>query len=256
MDAPSTLPPAESASVEPSSLFERLTNIITSPGDAYEEIKDTPVNHSNWLVPLLLVCVAGIFYVSMAFSQAGVLRGIEESREAAMQKQIAAHKITQAQADQADAMAAKFMTPTLLKIFGGGGASLASVGCLFYMAFGLWLGLKLFAETPVGYLKLTEVCGLALVIDVIQKIIRAWLVCWKENLLVTVSPTLFLQNADVHSKRDVLLSLIDPIDIWWLAVISLGVSKVARISYATAAAITFTVWFGLRILAALLTPAQ
>ena len=248
-------PPAESASAEPSSLLDRLTNVITSPGEVFDEVKSKPVDLQNWLVPLLLVCLAGIFYVTMAFSQPGILRGVEENQDKAMQKQVAAGKMTQAQADQASAMAAKFMNPTVLKIFGSGGATLASTAGLFFMAFGIWVGLKLCGAAPVSYMKLIEVCGLALVIDVIQKIIRTSLVAWKENMLVTVSPTLFVQNPDMHNKRDIFLSFADPIDIWWLAVLSLGVSKVARVSYATAALITFGLWFGFRVIATLLTPA-
>ncbi len=48
--------------------------------------------------------------------------------------------------------------------------------------------------------------------------------------------------------------MIDVVDFWWLAVLSLGLSKVASIRYRTAAFITLGIWFGFRIVAALLTP--
>jgi hypothetical protein len=250
MDAePNPPPPPES-----SSLTDRLANVIAAPREVFEEIKSAPVRASNWLVPLILACIVTAVYVNIAFSQPAVLRSMQEQREHAMQKKVAAGKLTQAQADQAAAITEKYMTPTILKIFGGGAAILASVAGLFLMGVAIWLGLKWCAGATLDYMKVVEVCGLGLVIDVPQKILRILLVLWKENLLATASPTLFLDNPSTTSKADVFLSMIDVVDIWWLAVLSLGVSKIASIRYRTAAFITFGVWYGFRIVAALLTP--
>jgi hypothetical protein len=252
--APIPPPPPEGALSEPSSLTDRLTNVIAAPGEVFEEIKNAPVRASNWLVPLVLACIATAVYLCIAFSQPAVLQSMQEQRIHAMQKKVAAGKITQAQADQYGAMTEKFLTPTMLKIFGGGAAILAMVAGLFLMGLAIWLALKCCTPGTLGYMKVIEICGLALVIDVPQKILRILLVSWKENLLATASPTLFLANPSTTNKADVFLSMIDVVDFWWLAVLSLGVSKVASIRYRTAAFITFGVWFGFRIVAALLTP--
>jgi hypothetical protein len=171
-----------------------------------------------------------------------------------MQKQVAAGKLTQAQADQAIAMTARFMTPTMLKIFGAAGAILASVSGLFGMGAVIWLALKNCARVTLAYMKVVEVCGLALVIDVLQKILRGWLVVWKENLLSTASPALFLANPDAGNKLHVFLSIIDIVDFWWLAILSLGIAKVAGVRPRTATFIIFGIWFGFRIVLLLLTP--
>jgi hypothetical protein len=105
-------------------------------------------------------------------------------------------------------------------------------------------------------MKVAEVCGLALVIDVPQKLLRSFLVMWKENLLATASPALFLANPSATNRTHLFLSMIDLVDFWWLAVLSLGLSKVAGIRYRTAAFVAFGVWFGFRIILALLTPSQ
>ncbi len=257
MDAPSIPPPpSESAPSEPSSLTDRLTNVIAAPGEVFEEIKNTPVRTSNWLVPMLLSCIVTALYIGVAFSQPAILRGMQDQRQQAMQKQVSAGKMTQAQADQASAMTEKFMTPTIMTIFGGGAAVLAAVCGLFLMAVGAWLALKWCAGATLDYMKVVEVCGLALVIDVPQKILRMLLVLWKENLLATASPTLFLANPSTTHRPDVLLSMFDVVDFWWLGVLSLGLCKVASISYRTAAFIVFGIWFGFRIVAAFLTPSQ
>jgi hypothetical protein len=91
-------------------------------------------------------------------------------------------------------------------------------------------------------------------IDVPQKIFRIMLVAWKGNLLATASPTLFLANPSTGKRADVFLSMFDVVDIWWLGVLSLGVSKVAGIRYPTAALIVFGIWFGFRLVGVLVTP--
>jgi hypothetical protein len=254
--APIPPPPPEDAPSEPSSVTDSLTNIIISPGEVFEEIKPAPVRASNWVVPLILSCIATVVYICIAFSQPGILRAMQEQRQYAMQKKVAAGKLTQAQADQATAVTERFVTPTILKIFGAGAAILGSVGGLFLMALGIWLALKRGVGTRLDYMKVVEICGLALVIDVLQKILRTWLVMWKENFLATASPTLFLANPSTTNRADVFLSMIDVVDFWWLAVLSLGVSKVASIRYRTAAFITLGLWYGFRIVIALLTPSQ
>jgi hypothetical protein len=251
MDSTSTTPDAPPS--EPSSLTDRLTNVIASPGEVFSEVKNSPVRASNWLVPLLLACIGTTIYIFMAFSQPAVLQGMAEQRQAAMQKKVASGGITQAQADQATAMTEKFLTPTMLKFFGAGAAVIGMIGGLFLMALVLWFGLKLCRGVGINYMKVVEIYGLSLVIDVPQKLLRILLVSWKGNLLATASPTLFMANPNAANKSDVFLSMIDVVDIWWLAVLSLGLSKAASVSYRTAALITFVVWYGFRIILTLLT---
>ncbi|HWD19676.1 MAG TPA: YIP1 family protein [Verrucomicrobiae bacterium] len=247
-------PSPDNPPAEPSSLLDRLTNVIVSPNEVFEEVKAAPVRTSNWLVPLVLVLLAGVLFGVIAFSQPGVLRSAAEQRERSMAKQVAAGKITQAQADQASTMMEKFFTPAVQKVLGIGFVNCASIFCLFVLSFGTWLGLRVCWKNPVTYMKIVEVSGLALVIDVPQKIVRTWLVSWKENMLVTVSPTLFLPNPDLTNKAHLFLSMIDLIDFWWLAILTLGISKVASVSFGKAAVLTCGIWFGLRIVATLLTP--
>jgi hypothetical protein len=178
---------------------------------------------------------------------------MKEARANAMQKKVAAGKLTQAQADQMSAATENFLTPGVMAVFAAGGAVCVSVAGLFALGLALWGGVKLASEVKVPYMKMIEVCGLASMIDVAQKIIRTPLVLWKQNLLATVSPTLFLDHPDMTKRGDMFLSMVDAVDIWWLVVLSVGVSKVASISYGRAALLTFGVWYGFRVIAALMT---
>ncbi len=257
MDAEAFPPtPPDGALTEPSSLTDRLANIITAPGEVFEEIKRAPVRASNWLAPLILACIASACYICVAFSQPVILRGLQEQRDKAIQKQVAAGKLTQAQADQAADFYERFITPATIKMLSAGGAALSSVSGLFLMALAIWLALKCCSGATLTYMKAVEVCGLALVLDVPQKILRSFLVLWKQNLLATASPTLFLANPSAVNKVHLFLSLLDLGDLWWLAVLSLGVSKAGSIRYRNAACMTFGLWYGFRIALILLTPSQ
>jgi len=249
-------PPPEGAPSEPSSLTDRLINVIAAPGEVFAETKNAPVRASNWLVPLILACIALAVYFSIALSQPAIMRGMQEQRDNAMHKQVTAGKMTQAQADQAAAAVEQFMTPTVSKIIYSAVAVMAAAAGLFLMALAIWLALKCFTAARLDYMKVLEICGLAYVIAVPQLILRSFLVLWKDNLLATASPTLFLANPSMTNKTHVFLSILDLGDIWWLAVLSLGVSKVASIGYRTAAFITFAIWFGFRIALTLLTTSQ
>jgi hypothetical protein len=63
-----------------------------------------------------------------------------------------------------------------------------------------------------------------------------------------------MANPSNTHRMDVFLSMFDVLDFWWLIVLSIGVSKVGRIPFRTAACITFGIRFVFRMIAVLLTP--
>jgi hypothetical protein len=255
MDAAPTLPPPpEGPPSEPSSLTDRLAGVITSPGEVFEEIKNVRVRASNWLVPLILVCIVTAVYMCVAVSQPPVLRDMREQGHRALEKKVAAGKVTQQQADQYEAMQDKFMTPGVIKVFWSVFAVILSLSMFFIMVTAIWLALKWFTSGRLGYMKMAEIYGLALVIYVPQEILRIWLVLWKQNLLATASPTLFMANPSPSNRMDNFLSFFDVVDFWWLAVLALGLSKVASVSYRTAAFVVFGVWLTFRMVTMLLAP--
>src|SRR5581483_1646362 len=183
MDAASNPPvspaPENTTPPEPAPLLDRLTNVITAPGEAFEDVKNRPVAAWNWCLPLLLSCLGAILYCVMAFSQPGVMNPIRDAQDQALEKQVAAGKLSQDKAD-----AAVDVMQRVTKILAPMAAVFACCAGLFLMALAVWLLLKL-ADANLAYMKVVEVCGLALIIDVPQKIVPTWLVTWKENMLVT-----------------------------------------------------------------------
>jgi hypothetical protein len=253
MEAPPS-PPLEAQPAEPYSLPAKLIDVYAAPAEVFESVRTSPVRAANWIVPLLLVGAMAAIYVLIAFSQPGVLQSIREAQDKAFEKKIAAGQMTRDQAEKAQKMMQQIVTPALTKVFAIGGALVTSVFALFMLSFALWLALHAVHKSTVDYMKIVEVCALAGMIDVLQKAVRAVLVVWKGSLLATVSPTLFMDHPDMNHRATVWLTFIDPIDFWWLGVLSLGVSKVASISYVKAAVWTFGLWYAFRFAAAFMTP--
>jgi len=70
------------------SLFSRLLNVFSGPGEAFEDIRNKPVVTANWLVPALLIMFTGWFASLLIFSQEPIKHQMKEMREKAIQKQM------------------------------------------------------------------------------------------------------------------------------------------------------------------------
>ena len=132
-----TVPPIPAAEPKlPSTgLWSRLMNVFAAPGEVFEEVKSSAPATGNWLVPVLILIVAGMISSLVIFSQPDIVQQIHEQQQKAFDRQISAGKMTQAQADQATAMADKFSGPTMLTIFGCVGAVTTGFASLFWTAF-------------------------------------------------------------------------------------------------------------------------
>ncbi|MDA7667711.1 hypothetical protein N8611_01760 [bacterium] len=83
----------------PSSLMERLSNVIVSPGEVFQGLKGVPVNSLNWAVPMVISILAGIFFSLMVFTQVGMVEKVRQIQETALVKQVEAGKMTSGQAE-------------------------------------------------------------------------------------------------------------------------------------------------------------
>src|SRR5208283_1765569 len=102
------IPPSPALPAPASSLAARLTNVFVSPGDVFEEVKVSTPEVNNWLIPILIFSVVGILSTFVIFSQPMVIQEIHDQQAKVFDQQVKAGKMTQAQADQALAMAEKF----------------------------------------------------------------------------------------------------------------------------------------------------
>jgi hypothetical protein len=250
------MPPAELEPSQKYSLAGMLIDVCAAPGDVFDYLKMVPTRTMTWLVPLVLVSVMTVFYVVVAYSQPGVLAAARDAQEKAFDKKVAAGQMTRDQADKIEKISSQYMTPSILRAAGAVGGVLATFAAFFLTALILWLAARIVHNSTVAYMKIAEVVALAGIISVLNIAVKCVLVIWKGSLMATLSPVLFLDDASATHRPGAWLSLLDPVEIWWLAVLSLGFSKVAPISYAKAALWVFGVWYAFRAGLMLLTPSS
>jgi len=250
MDSPPTLlapaqPPA-------SSLSNRLLNVFAAPGDVFDELKTTQSCVANWLVPVCLGCLMGIIYALVVFSQDNIIHSMQEMQEQSIrsrfQKQVEAGKMSQEQVDQAVEMARRFSGPTMMKIFGSVGAVFFNFGMLHFVGLLVWLlGTKVF-NGQFGYMKAVEAAGLAGVIHVLGGVIGMLLALVMGNIAMTPGPVLLVREFNPADKVHVLLSQMNLVMLWYVAVVALALAKLSGASFGRSAAWLFTIWAAIVLL--------
>jgi hypothetical protein len=223
-------------------LWSRLLNIFAAPGEVFEEVKAGKPSVANWLVPVLLLAVAGMFSSLVIFSQPEIVQTIHEQQQKAFDKQVAAGKLTQVQADQAATMAEKFSGPTMMKVYGCMGAAVGSFLSLFWWAFLLWLIARLFLKVPLDYMKVLEIAGLAAMIAVLAAVVKTLLVVVTGNLYAAPSLVLLVKHFEPRNPVHNLLALFNVMTFWLLAVRSIGLAKLTGAKVVKTAVAVFGIW--------------
>jgi Yip1 domain len=224
------------------SLTARLFNVFADPGEVFEEVKNGKPSAANWMVPALVFALAGVISVVVIFSQSAIVQQIHDQQAAAMDQQVKAGKLTQAQADQALAMMDKFTGPGMLKIFGSVASVFVSFIRLFWWAFILWLMALLVLKNKIPFLKMAEVAGLATMIIVLGAVITTLLTVITAKLGITLSPALAISNYDTKNKLHLLLAALNVFNLWLIAVSACGLSRLAGVSFGKSLLIVAIYW--------------
>ncbi len=234
--------PADQPVALRTSLAARLTNIFVAPGEVFAEVKESPATPVNWVAPMIISMIAGIVYVMVVFSQPAIIQSMKEAREKQLQKQVAAGKMTQAQADTATEATEKFMTPMVVKAFGIIGSIFATGVGLFFSGLIAWLIGRFGLKGQIGYMRAVEVVGLSMMISVLGIVISMLLAVIYGNPAMKLSPMLLLNHFDDHNRVHVLLAALDVTTLWYLAVLSVGLGQVSGRGFARAAAWIYGLW--------------
>jgi hypothetical protein len=224
------------------SLAARLLNIFAVPSDVFSEVKTAPNSTSNWLVPAILSAVVGALAAIIILSQPAIQQQLRETQAKAMEAQVKAGKITQEQADQFAAVAEKFMGPTMLKLFGTGGAVVFSFVHVLWWAFMLWLMSRWPLRVQIPFPKALEVAGLGMMINILGAIVGMLLIVNLGRMGATPSLALVVNDFDATRKSHLFLGAANIFYVWLMGVMSVGLSKLAGVPFLRAAWVVFTYW--------------
>ena len=223
------------------SLGARLFNVLATPGDVFEYIRGTPVSTANWLTPALILIVMSWVGVWLVFSQDSIQQQLREITDQAVEKQIAKAHMSDQQAEQARAAAAKFGSIGS-KIGAFVAPVFAGLAIPFWWGLILWLVGTLVLRGKFSYMKGVELAGLAGMVSVLDAIVRTLLILIMGNLFASPSLALFVKQFDPQNPVHGLLAAVNIMSFWVLLVRAIGLAKLSGVGLAKAAAWVFGIW--------------
>lgn len=227
------------------SIWTRMFNMLAAPGEVFDELRQSPPRTVNWLLPLVLNCLAGLIFIVVAFSQPAVVDDIIEQQGKAFDKAVEQGKMTEADADKArqGVEQARPIIRTMGTVFGSLGMVVVNVLMVFVGALIMWpIGAKALGA-PHGYLKYVELVALTGVINVLGTLVTMFLAVMKGTMSVSASPVVLMGDLSPQSPLFAALSMLNVFFLWGTALTALGLAKYSGRSFAQAAAWCFGLYF-------------
>ncbi|HEX2787291.1 MAG TPA: YIP1 family protein [Ignavibacteria bacterium] len=242
--------------VEPLSKFEAISGVITAPSDTFETIAVTPKTN-YWIMPTLLFMVAALIGAFLFLNDTELVTKTMDKRKADIQKgldeKVKAGDLTQEQADQQMAVTEPFLDPNgwFVKVTGYGANIISPFFLLFFMSVLILIIMKIM-RSPISFYNILNVVGLSLTIFAISSVVTS-IISVLMGDLQTLGPGLILSEESVGAKAYAVLSGIDVFSIWAIAVMSIGLSKLGKVSLTSVAVTLYGVWLLLTVVRGLLT---
>jgi hypothetical protein len=242
-ETPNQATPAEP--VRPMSFSDKLVGVFTSPSALYDNVRQTPPTSSNWVVPTLILVVVGVIMAYLVVSNPvlsdQMKRMASEQMEKGLQKQLAAGKITQEQANQArDQMSGMGQTGAL--IFKYVGAVVGPFVVLFLASLVYWLLGKGVMKATAPYMKVVEVVGLTFLITSIESVVTTVLAIGMNSIFASPSLALLVSDFSIENKMHLLAAAMNVFTFWSLAVTGIGLAQLFQKDTAKVLVLVFALW--------------
>lgn len=239
-----TVPVEATEPQENISLGDALAGVFSEPGETFLAVKNS-AKKNYWLVPIIIVITVSIIASVLVLRDEELTAGIKEKQMKAINEQldkaVKEGKMTREQANQQIEQSQKFMTGSMMMIFG---LVFSVVGVLFFFFFKAliyWGGLKIFKGTG-GYVDIMNVLGLAGIITAIQLVVDTVLAIVMGKIMVNIGPVLLFSEEAVGTKVYTLLAHFDLINIWYLVVVGIGLAKVSNLKSSVTISFVFVLW--------------
>jgi len=231
----------EEETVEQISGTDALIGVLTSPGETFETISITK-RKNYWVLSVLISVVIGVVVTFIFFKDEQLISGLMDKQrdqlEKQMEEKVKEGKMSPEQSKQTVEQAEKFMDPKSIffQIIGYGGVVVIPFLMLFVLSLIYLLMLKFF-KAEIDFGNLMNVVGLPMIITSIGAIVGLVLSVLLGKLS-SVSPALFYSDG----KLGDLFLKIDLFTIWYYVAVSIGISKLAKISSGKAYGMVFGIW--------------
>lgn len=234
---PVLAPPPEPPPPPAMSLAARLLNVFAIPGEVFAVVKASRVSLGNWFLPVVLSAVVLAAFAVIQLSQPAIRRQMREQQTKLMAKQVQTGNLTRVQADQALAVIEKFTVPMTVIM-----AALVSLVRVLWWAFVLRLLAQLFLKVRLGYGKTLEVAGLGTMISVLGASVTLLLTIKLAGASSAPGLGLVVSDFAATQKSPLVLAAVTAFSFWLVAVMSVGLARLAAVPFLRAAWLVFAYW--------------
>ncbi len=220
-----------------------MLNVFATPADVFQEVKTASPSTANWLVPALILIVVSWVAAWLVFSQDSIKHQMSELSDQVIQKQVDQSNVSEQDAERARAMGEKWA---------GLSAKIGAVLHPLFIGFGgpfvwglfVWLVGAKVLKGGFPYMKAVEVVGLGNMVGVLEVIVKTLLILGLGNLYAAPSLMLVVKEFDPQNTTHALLSVVNVMTFWLLAVRAIGLARLSGTSFAKAVAWVFGIWVG------------
>lgn len=233
--------PGQQYQYEELSKTDAMAGVFTAPGETYETIAGTP-KQNYWIIPILICIAVGLITTFLFMRDPELVsKTMEKQKQKMMEKfeqNIKEGKMTQEQADAA--MESMNPSGTFFKIIGYGGAVVGPFIILFILSLLYLIALKVM-KAQFDFSNVLNVVGLAMLIGAVGSLITMVVSILKGDMS-SLGLGLVLSEESVGEKVHSLFTKLDVFSIWFYAVITIGLTKIARVSMAQSASVVFGIY--------------
>lgn len=227
------------------SLGDALAGVFSEPGNTFLAVKNS-TKKNYWILPLVIVIAISVIASILVLRDEELASGVKEKQIKAMHEQldkaVKEGTITREQADQQIEQSQKFMTGSMMMIFGLVFSVFGVLFFFFFKALVYWGGLKIFKGTVVGFIDIMNVLGLSAIITAIQLVVDTFLAVMMGKLMVNIGPVLLFSEDAVGAKFYILLAHFDLINIWYMIVVGIGLAKISNLKSSVTMSFVFGLW--------------
>ncbi|MBI2620551.1 MAG: YIP1 family protein [Ignavibacteriales bacterium] len=224
------------------SLGNRITNILASPSEAFDGVKDQHSKNTHWVIPYLLFILLAVLFTYLLFVNEPLKNQIFDMQSKAFDEQVQKGQITQQQADRIREQI-EGTGIGLFMLFGTVPQIVFISLYYFGAALFLWLTSKVLWKSSAKYGKYLEIYGLASWVGVLGYIVTILMILGLENMFTTPSLGLLLMGEyDPLNTGHKFLSAMNLFSVWQAAVTGIGLSKIAGKSVGTGIGVAIGLW--------------
>jgi hypothetical protein len=231
----------EKPTVGSTSLGDRLINVFVSPGEVFDEVINAPSTPANWLVPILITCLAGAISFLFIFEQPALRAQLTSGETFQNPSGERSQPIegSRRQFEENGSLARAELSGEVAII---GTSFIGS----FWSAFVLWLTGRFLLKARFPFMKAVEIVGLTGMILVLSTITTSLLVFATEDAFAKPALSLLVREFDPTNKFHLFRSTLDVTSFWTAGVLSIGLARLSKVTVAESAFWVLSYWIVLR----------